>query len=227
MKTAKILTSIEEALKYLDMVAISYETTYKRKELQPRKYSDNYYQTFHDENYEKTFIVASENRDFDIMLEDGSLFQFTARDENDIHYSFLHRIENNMSFDDFFDKYATDENIDTIGQDYEYYLTGNKEHIYSCPIRYDVAENEYTEMHHAYAHLHIGIENDIRIPVDKVLSPMHFIDFVVKHMYKAKWDNAYVKNEKFKAIVNCLKSQAEKIANEHFTSAEQNLLYIG
>lgn len=119
------------------------------------------------------------------------------------------------------------ENIDTIGQDYEYYLTGNKEHIYSCPIRYDVAENEYTEMHHAYAHLHIGIENDIRIPVDKVLSPMHFVDFVVKHMYKAKWDNAYVKNEKFKAIVNCLKSQAEKIANEHFTSAEQNLLYIG
>ena len=86
MKTAKILTSIEEALKYLDMAAISYETTYKRKELQPRKYSDIYYQTFHDGNYEKTFIVASENRDFDIMLEDGSLFQFTARNENDIHY---------------------------------------------------------------------------------------------------------------------------------------------
>lgn len=226
MKTAKILTSIEEVLKYLDMAAISYEATHKRKELQPRKYSDTYYQTFHDGNYEKTFIVASENRDFDVMLEDGSLFQFTARNENDIHYSFLHRIEKNMSFDEFFNKYATDENIDTIGQDYEYYLAGDKERIYSCPIRYDVAKSEYSEMHHAYAHLHIGIENDIRIPVDKVISPIHFVDFVIKHMYKTKWDNAYSKNTKFQELVDSLKSQAEKITEEYFSQTEQNLLHI-
>ena len=161
------------------------------------------------------------------MLEDGSLFQFTSRNENDIHYSFLHRIEKNMSFEEFYDAYATDDNIDTIEQDYEFYLAGDKETLYTCPIRYDVAETEYTEMYHAYAHLHIGIETDIRIPVDKVLSPMHFVDFVIKHMYKTKWDSAYAKNEKFKAIVDCLKSQAEKITDEHFTSAEQNLLYIG
>ena len=35
MKTAKILTSIEEVLKYLDMAEILYEITHKRKELQP------------------------------------------------------------------------------------------------------------------------------------------------------------------------------------------------
>ena len=227
MKAAKILTSIEDVLKYLDAVAISYNATYKRKNLQPQKYSDAYSQTFHDGDYKKTFIVASENRDFDIMLEDGSLFQFTSRNENDIHYSFLHRIEKNMSFEEFYDAYATDDNIDTIEQDYEFYLAGDKETLYTCPIRYDVAETEYTEMYHAYAHLHIGIETDIRIPVDKVLSPMHFVDFVIKHMYKTKWDSAYAKNEKFKAIVDCLKSQAEKITDEHFTSAEQNLLYIG
>lgn len=227
MKAAKILTSIEDVLKYLDAVAISYNATYKRKNLQPQKYSDAYYQTFHDGDYKKTFIVASENRDFDIMLEDGSLFQFTSRNENDIHYSFLHRIEKNMSFEEFYDAYATDDNIDTIEQDYEFYLAGDKETLCTCPIRYDVAETEYTEMYHAYAHLHIGIETDIRIPVDKVLSPMHFVDFVIKHMYKTKWDSAYAKNEKFKAIVDCLKSQAEKITDEHFTSAEQNLLYIG
>lgn len=31
MKAAKILTSIEDVLKYLDAVAISYNATYKRK----------------------------------------------------------------------------------------------------------------------------------------------------------------------------------------------------
>ena len=227
MKAAKILTSIEEVLKYLDAVEISYDTTYKRKSLQPQKYSDAYYQTFHDGDYTKSFIVASENRDFDIMLEDGSLFQFTSRNENDIHYSFLHRIENNLSFDEFYDIYATDENIDTIEQDYEYYLAGDKEKLYTCPIRYDVAESEYKEIYHAYAHLHIGIDTDIRIPVDKVLSPMHFVDFVIKHMYKTRWDNAYAHNEKFKELVDCLKTQAENIDDAHFTQEEKNLLYIG
>ena len=53
MKAAKILTSIEDVLKYLDAVAISYNTTYKRKNLQPQKYSDAYYQTFHDGDYKK------------------------------------------------------------------------------------------------------------------------------------------------------------------------------
>ena len=219
MKASKILTSIEGVLKYLDAVAISYDTTYKRKDLRPQKYSDAYYQTFHDGNYKKTFIIASENRDFDIMLEDGSLFQFTSRNEYDIHYSFLHRVEKNMSFDEFYDAYATDDNIDTIEQDYEYYLSGDKEALYACPIRYDVAATEYTEMYHAYAHLHIGIETDIRIPVNKVLSPMHFVDFVIKHMYKTKWDDAYTHDDKFKQLVNCLKAQSENIEDDRFTKA--------
>ncbi len=226
MKAAKILTSIEEVLKYLDAVEISYNATYKRKNLQPKKYSDEYYQTFHDGDYKKTFIVASKNRDFDIMLEDGSLFQFTSCNENDIHYSFLHRIEKNMSFDEFYDEYATDENIDTIEQDYEYYLSGDKERLYTCPIRFDVAETEYKEMYHAYAHLHIGMDTDIRIPVDKVLSPMHFVDFVIKHIYKAMWDNAYAHNDKFKELVNCMKSQAEEIQEDKFSNIERSLLYI-
>lgn len=226
MKAAKILTSIEQVLKYLDAVEIPYNTTCKMKNLQPRKYSDAYYQTFHDGDYKKTFIIASENRDFDIMLEDGSLFQFTSRNENDIHYSFLHRIEKIMSFDEFYDEYATENNIDTIEQDYEYYLSGDKDSLYTCPIRYDVAETEYTEMYHSYAHLHIGIETDIRIPVDKILSPLHFVDFIIKHIYKTKWDDAYSHNERFKELVEQLKTQGEFIKEDYFSQTERSLLYI-
>lgn len=226
MKTAKILTSIEQVSKYLDAVDISYDVTYKAKELGTKKYSDAYYQTFHDGDYKKTFIIASENRDYDIMLDDGSLFQFTSRNETDIHYSFLHRVEKNMSFDEFYDIYATDDNIDTIERDYEYYSAVDKEMLHTCPIRYDVSESEYTEMHHAYAHLHIGIDTDIRIPVDKVFSPLHFVDFVIKHMYKGKWDEAYKHNEKFRVWVDRLKSQAEIIDEDHFTAKEKQLLHI-
>lgn len=226
MKTGKILTSIEETLKYLDAVSILYSTTYKIKELQPHKYSDAYYQTFHDGDYRKTFITASENRDFDIKLEDGSLFQFTSRNENDIHYSFLHRIERIMTFEEFYDTYATEENCDTIEIEYEHYSVTDKDVLYTCPIRYDVSASEYTEMYHAFAHLHVGVETDIRIPVDKILSPLHFVDFIIKHMYKAKWDEAYTNNDKFKELVERLKSQAEEINEDHFTPKERKLFYI-
>ena len=226
MKAAKILTSIEEIQKYLAAVKISYHVTHHIKELLPCKYSDAYYQTFHEGDYVKTFIAASENRDYDIMLEDGSLFQFTSCNENDIHYSFLHRIEKIMSFDEFYDIYACEENIDTIEQDYEYYLSGDKVQLYSCPIRYDVAKSEYTEMYHAYAHLHIGIETDIRIPIDRVIPPLHFVDFVIKHMYKTNWDNAYDSNEKFRELVTSLKFQTEVIKEDGFTDNERKLLYI-
>lgn len=57
MKAAKILTSIEDVLKFLDAVAISYNATYKRKNLQPQKYSDAYYQTFHDGDYKKHLLL--------------------------------------------------------------------------------------------------------------------------------------------------------------------------
>lgn len=159
----------------------------------------------------------------EIPEKNWSVLNYTCRSKL---YSFLHRIEKNMSFEEFYAVYATDDNIDTIEQDYEYYLSGDKEALYTCPIRYDVAKTEYTEMFHAYAHLHIGIETDIRIPVDKVLSPLHFVDFVIKHMYKTKWDDAYTHNERFKELVNCLKSQAESVKDNYFTQAEHNLLYI-
>lgn len=55
---------------------------------------------------------------------------------------------------------------------------------------------------------------------------MHFVDFVIKHMYKAKWDDAYAHNERFKELVTCLKSQAENVTDKYFTQTEHNLLYI-
>ncbi len=45
-------------------------------------------------------------------------------------------------------------------------------------------------------------------------------------MYKEKWDEAYKHDEKFRAIVDRLKFQAEKIDEDHFTAKEKQLLHI-
>lgn len=226
MTSAKILTSIEKVLEYLDMVKISYDCTLKRKNLLPGKYSEEYFQTCHSGDYNKKFLVASKNLDYDIILEDGSFFQFTSTSSTDIHYSFLHKIEKALSYNEFIEKYLTEENIDSIAQEYEMYLSTDKKSTYPCPIRYDVARHEYKEGLHACAHLHIGVDSEIRIPFDKIIRPLAFVDFVIKHTYKEKWDKAFITNEKFKNLINNLKNQSEKIEETDFTTNEKLQLYI-
>ena len=226
MTKAKILTSIEKISEYLDLVGINYNYTPKRKVLEPSKYSAEYFQVCHNGNYEAKYLIASKNSDFDIQLEDSSFFQFTYSSSTSIHYSFVHRIELVMSYQDFVDKYLTEENIDSIAQEYEMYLSTDKRKAYPCPIRYDVAKSEYKESLHAYAHLHIGIETDIRIPIDKILTPLEFVDFVIKHIYKEKWDNAYIHKEKFRKLVESLKKQSIDIDINNFSEKEKLQLFI-
>ena len=224
MKPCKLLTSIKETINYLDMLNIMSDTNHINQ-LSPKKYSDKYYQTFHEGDYYKTFVVASENRDYDIRLQDGSLFQFTSTSEYEINYSFMHRIEDIISFKEFSEKYPYD-NDELIERNYEYYLVSNKTKLYSCPIRYDVSKSEYKEVYHSYAHMHFGINTDIRIPVNKIISPLHFVDFIIKNMYKTEWNRVFNSNEKFKRIVNSLKSQSKEIQDKFFSDEEKKLLYI-
>lgn len=226
MTNAKILTSIEECIKYLSMVGFDVSPTPKRKELNLKKYSDQYFQAFHKGDYQEIFLTAADNSDFDIAIDDGSFFQFTSSSENEIHYSFFNRVEIILSYEEFEEKYLTDNNIDSIAQEYEMYLSTDKPKIIPCPIRYDVSKNEYQENLHAYAHFHFGFRNEIRIPSDKIIKPISFVDFVIKHTYRAKWDCAYKNDEKFRAYVNALKNQSEAIDTVLFTDSEKNFLFL-
>lgn len=226
MNNAKLLSSIEDAYQYLTTLELASDKTYKAKNLLPSKYSKRYYNTFHEGDYTKTFIIASEENDYDIILNDGSFFQFTARNDTDIHYSFFPRIERTLTYDEYFGKYANDDNVESIDREYEYYLSTDREKTYPCPIRFDVAKSEYKEGTHAYAHLHIGIDTNIRIPFDKVIKPLSFVDFVVKNTYKQEWDKAYLYNEDFKELVEALKNQSEEISEDSFTYDERKLIFI-
>ncbi len=76
------------------------------------------------------------------------------------------------------------------------------------------------------AHLHIGAETQIRIPMDKVIKPLEFVDFVVKHTYKEKWDDAFIHNDKFRTLVKKIKKQSNKVVSKYFTDDEKLQLYI-
>ena len=226
MTKAKLLTSIKEIDSYLDMVGIQYSLSPNRNRLDLCKYSERYYNTSHHGSYKEIFLVASENHDYDIILEDGSFFQFTYGANKDIHYSFFDKVEKVLSYEEFEEKYLSDSNIDSIAQEYEMYLSTDKEPNNPLPIRYDVAKAEYKEAIHAFAHFHFGHNNDIRVPTDKILKPLAFVDFIVKHMYKEKWDKSYMSNDKFKKIIEGIKTQSEILDARCFSENEKAQLYL-
>lgn len=226
MTSAQLLSSIEIACKYLKKLELFCDSTHKVKRLSPSKYSDEYYQTFHDNDYNKTFVIASQNRDYDILLKDGSFFQFTARNSTDIHYSFFPCIEQTLSFEQYFDEFATEDNIDYLEQEYEMYLSTDREQTFPCPIRYDYATSEYTEVLHPCAHIHIGINTDIRLACNKVLKPEVFVDWVIKNMYKQEWDALYQSDERIRRYVCKLKDQSESLSADMFSDTEKKLLHI-
>ena len=159
-------------------------------------------------------------------MKDGSFFQFTARSETDIHYSFFPCIEQTLSFDQYFEEYATEDNVDYLEQEYEMYLSTDRERNFPCPIRYDLAVSEYTEVLHPCAHIHVGINTDIRIACDKVLKPEAFVDWVIKNMYKNEWDTLYQSDDRIKQYILKLKDQSECLSSDKFTSNEKKVLHI-
>jgi hypothetical protein len=57
------------------------------------------------------------------------------------------------------------------------------------PMRYDYDEGSYRAGVHPAAHLHIGIDNDIRIGLDREMNPLAFLLFVIRQRYPSNWEH--------------------------------------
>ncbi len=79
------------------------------------------------------------------------------------------------------------------------------------PIRYDYDTLAYKLKIHSSSHMHIGHNNEMRIPCDKIVLPQNFISFVIRHVYfekyKAKMVDDNIVNEYFNYIVNNKKNE--------------------
>lgn len=231
MTEAQILTSLNEVKEYLNLLEIDFHFSPKAHNITPNKYSDKYFQAVDTGNYELIYYSALENNDYDILLsDDSSFFQFSATkiggNINSLRFAYYPPFKDTMSLDDFLNLYLNDSNEDTILNEYELYLQTNDKINYICPIRFDFSEPEYSEGTHAIAHLHIGFNTHIRIPISIILKPIVFVDFIIKHTFKPIWDSAYLTNNKFSKIVEQIKNSCENIELKYFTDREKKQLFI-
>lgn len=178
-----------------------------------RKASGDFLKVSKSDNYKLMYDTAVNHVDYNFMLEDGSIFQFEKEENDDLRYAFIQTPYNYISFSDFLLSYYDEKDIPTgfeelqllkssYENEYEQMLAERGYNSRVSYFRYDVDSVRYMPNIHSYAHLHVGIGNDIRIPCASILTPVAFVVFVIKQTYKESWENCLKDEVRKKKILH-------------------------
>lgn len=181
-------------------------------------------------DYQELYQNLVDNRDYDILLKDDSMFQMSIT-AGESRLMFIQNPLKHLSFEAFLESIGWEarfENMDKLHEafddDYFQTLEGMDLNTGATYMRFDVDARgrKDNENIHAYAHLHIGINNNIRIPVGMHLTPLAFTMFVVRHVYYDVWvDGVRTKRIKSGHKINC-----GELPSNMWTDAEKDFLYI-
>lgn len=159
-------------------------------------------------DHQTLYCHMSENLDYDILLIDDSMITMNMKDglvrmvymQNPIkHISFSEYVSEYHKED--LDVYGVDELCEIYKNDYERHLATldlNKAAVY---IRYDEAPTLYRPMVHPYIHLHIGMNNNIRIPSSVEMTPLSFILFILQQVYYDVWVKEFTEKSRQDNII--------------------------
>lgn len=140
------------------------------------------------------YAYMSDNLDYDILLADDSMITMNMEGglvrmvylQNPIkHIDILEYVS--MYHKDDLNVCSVDELREIYKEEYERHLATlelNKAAVY---IRYDEDPILYRPMVHPYIHLHIGMNNNIRIPSSVEMTPLTFILFILQQVYYDVW----------------------------------------
>lgn len=144
------------------------------------------------ENYKKVWNDHYRNKTFHFRLIDHSLFRFLFIDKKET-YEYL-----NCPYyikEDFLEDIEPIETLPT-------------------PIRYDYEPSTFNPISHPIAHIHIGLDNSIRIATYCKLTPLSFLLFCLRQMYPNYWKNIFT-NEDFKIHKRHIRKKSPFIKAEY------------
>ena len=188
--------------------------------------------------YYEAYKIGLEKYDFDFLLTDESYFQFQYSNKEgilDIRYAYFQNPFEYLSYEEYLeneiDLTEIDESIESVGNmfELEYNQFLNEQELSSnySTIRYDSDFKNYKPILHSVSHIHLGHLNNIRIPLDKILSPLRFVLFTLKHVYyynwKDKWEND--KEDLIARLKDC-KNGEENLSEQYWNNDEKIELHL-
>ena len=202
--------------------------------------SDAFKYSSQEGDYIKIYRTGLDNLDYDFLLFDESFFQFSIEiadsDILSIRYAFFQNPQSYKSYEEFLETLResgliideTNEMIgDTFHEDYNQFLSELNFNSNFTTIRYDYDSFNYHPLIHSISHFHIGTSDNVRIPCDKIISPIKFLLFVLKHTYYYLWKE-WITAENKEIFSKLITSKREcKIVNGiYWNKLEQNELFI-
>lgn len=155
--------------------------------------------------YFEIYKTALDNLDYDFLLYDESFFQFSFSDSGvagypNLRFAFFQNPHEYVTYEEFLAEILETDYItagDIFLEEYSQFLSEMENNQNYATIRYDLDQKSYHALIHSTSHLHIGNSENIRIPCNKVMTPLMFVLFVVKHAYFNHWKNLIENYEHF------------------------------
>ena len=151
----------------------------------------------------KLYDYMSENLDYDILLKDDSMITMNMQDGL-VKMTFIQRPTKYIEFMNFVSEYHKDALREFNKEEYlwELYNEEYQQHLDTLElnkaalyIRYDEDPDSYKVNTHPYIHIHIGMNNNIRIPSSVEITPLSFTFFILQQVYYDKWVSEFNKQK--------------------------------
>jgi len=189
-------------------------------------------------NYYEAYKTGLENYDFDFLLDDESYFQFQFSIKEgilEVRYSFFQNPFEYLTYEQYLENEINleeiEESIESVGNlfEMEYNQFLNEQDLSSnySTIRYDSDFKNYKPILHSVSHIHIGHLSNIRIPIDKILSPLRFVLFTIKHIYYHNWKEKLEndKEELMLMLTDCVNGE-QNLEKQYWHKEEKIELHL-
>lgn len=182
------------------------------------------------------YDCALKNFDYEFLLKDDSIFQFSFSDA-ELRYAFIQNPTYFVSKEEYLTQLLGNDEllkIDSLDElmylvdenEYEQFLNEQQLNSLANIIRYDATFLGHQPLLHSYAHLHVGLNDNLRIPLSIDLTPLVFVKFCIKNTYYKVWKNAIEKTENFQERLLTAKNFCSELERKKWSKIEEAELYI-
>jgi len=231
MTEGKFHTSIKEAESLLKKFNLLKSIGHKKF----GQYSDEFLKTSKKNDIVKTYKCAIENRDYNLLLIDDSIMQF-RKDKEELRYAFIQNPYTYVSKENYISIIFSPEELNdqteiSVEQliddnEYEQFLNEQKLNSISNYFRYDYSRKGYFPLIHSCSHMHIGQNENVRIPIAKILTPLKFTKFCIKNTYFDEWKMQFKNNPDFTNEVINMKNDCIALPENDWKDLENNDLHL-
>lgn len=231
---SKIKVDYNEAKKMLKKLDIRYtEEKSKSNSLRKSDFSKEFIRQSYKNDYRETYKVARKFSDYNLLIEDdGALLQFGYDlDEynkiNELRYAYYEAPTEHISYEKFLEKsgFEYEECGSLFYDEYTQYISEEALKNNVTSVRYDFSLKQRKELIHPVSHIHIGQQNEIRLPISFIMTPKNFLSFIIRHIYWERWRIA-INEPRIREEYLSSYTTGVTLENYLFTKDEKKDLYL-